>query len=130
LLQYRHNLHACSNAVYGMLCIVNYYTGKGSILSFLLLLFVLNSLLDTFDKGLNGLAAAQRHGTTSDGTTVLDLEAQSFSDHGKTTISQCDCEAAQTLLQLRRVEDAFDDVLFLLRAQRFYGALSCSGGRA
>jgi hypothetical protein len=73
LLQYRHNLHACSNAVYGTLCIVNYHAGKDSILSLLLLLFVLDSPLDTVDKRFNGLAAAQRHGTTSDGTAVFDL---------------------------------------------------------
>lgn len=78
-----------------MLCIVNYQAGKGSIPSLLLLLFVLNSPLNTFDKGLNGLAAAQGHGTTSDGTTVLDLEAQSLSNHGETAISQSDCKAAQ-----------------------------------
>jgi hypothetical protein len=96
---------------------VNHHAEKtNAILLLLLLLFVLNSPLDALDERLNGLATSQRHGATSDGTAVLDLETKSLSDHGKTAIPQSDCKAAQTLLQLRRVEDALDDVLLLFSA--------------
>ena len=80
---------------------MDYHTVKDSIPSLLLLLLVLHSPLHALDKRLNGLAAAQRHGAASDGTTILDLEAQSLSNRRKTAISQCDCKTAQTLLQLR-----------------------------
>lgn len=80
---------------------MDYHTVKDSIPSLLLLLLVLNSPLHALDKRFNGLAAAQRHGAAPDGTTILDLETQSLSDHRKAAISQSNCEAAQTLLQLR-----------------------------
>jgi hypothetical protein len=92
---YRHNLHACSNAVYGtpyIPCVVNYHAVKiNSINLFLLLLFVLDRPLDALDERLNSLATSQRHGATPDGTAVFDLEAKSLSNHRKAAIPQGDC---------------------------------------
>lgn len=85
--------------------------------------------LDTLQKRLHSLPAPKRHSATPNSTPMLHLHAQRLRNHRQASIPQRIRQRTQTLMQLRRAQDASQQVAFGLYAHGFdCGGCGCGRG--
>ncbi|KAK8235368.1 hypothetical protein HDK90DRAFT_242867 [Phyllosticta capitalensis] len=91
--------------------------------SLLLLLLLLDRRLHALQKCLDSITTSQRDATSADKAAIVDLDPERLADARQAAVAQRHGEALQALLQLRRVQDALEDVELLAAAERLDGRL-------